>query len=409
MKALPLRHRIPAWLVVAAVAGIAACATMDSPLGEYDDSSEPSGVPDPAAAADGGTDAEPTDVDAGPCADCEYFPEVCTPDALCAGGPFDPNTPGGSLDLRARIMVIRGRSSSDVWAAGALGALAHFDGTTWRRSDPGPRETMRALWLRDSEEIAVTLPTRFYARGVDGGAAPSADGWTVHDTAGPLPPSFMSMFVQFESAWAAPGSDSLWCAMRVATPGLTSGLWRLRRSPTSAFELGLGVPAEVCTELPCLDMRSLHGASANELWAVGPRGAALRITNAESETPSVKAFNSRTWDALNGVWAASASEAWAVGAGGTIRHYAGHPIDWEVVSDVPTTSHLNAVWGSSSSDVWAVGDAGVVLHYDGKTWSRVKVAGLGARRPDLMTVWTSAPGHVWIGGHGVILSLGGKP
>ncbi len=406
MNALPLRHRTPGWLVVAAVAGIAACASTDSLLGEPDASPEPSAIPDPAA--DGGRDAEPTDLDAGPCTDCEYFPEVCTPDALCAGGPFDPSTPGGSLDMRARIMTIRGRSSSDVWAAGALGALAHFDGTTWRRSDPGPRETMRALWLRDSEEIAVALPTSLYARGLDGGAAPSADGWTVRKL--PVPFEFFGYIaVEFESAWAAPGSDSLWCAMRVGMSGLTSGLWRLRRSPTSEFELGPGVPADVCTALPCDAIMSIHGASANELWAVGQRGAALRITNAESETPSVKAFNSRTWNALNGVWAASASEAWAVGTSGTIRHYTGHPVDWEVVSDVPTTEPLNAVWGSSSSDVWAVGDAGVVLHYDGKTWSRVKVAGLGARRPDLTTVWASAPGHVWIGGHGVILSLGGKP
>jgi len=59
--------------------------------------------------------------------------------------------------------------------------------------------------------------------------------------------------------------------------------------------------------------------------------------------------------------------------------------------------------------VWAVGDGAVVLHYDGTRWSRMKIAGLGPRRPDLYTVWTAAPGHVWIGGHGVFLSLGGKP
>ena len=82
---------------------------------------------------------------------------------------------------------------------------------------------------------------------------------------------------------------------------------------------------------------------------------------------------------------------------------------WDVVSGVPTTGNLKAVWGSSSADIWAVGDAGLVLHYDGQTWSRVKVAGQGLRRPNLTTVWVAAPGHVWVGGEGVILSLGGKP
>jgi hypothetical protein len=67
------------------------------------------------------------------------------------------------------------------------------------------------------------------------------------------------------------------------------------------------------------------------------------------------------------------------------------------------------VFGSSGSDIWAVGDHGVVLHYDGTRWSRVGIAGLGLRRPDLTAVWVPEPGHVWIGGIGVILSLGGKP
>ena len=100
---------------------------------------------------------------------------------------------------------------------------------------------------------------------------------------------------------------------------------------------------------------------------------------------------------------------WAVGTVGTIRRCRGDVHLWEAVDDVPTNEALNAVWGTSASDIWAVGDAGVVLHYDGARWSRVKVAGLGVARPDLYSVWSPAPGHVWIGGQGVVLSLGGKP
>jgi hypothetical protein len=393
------------WLML--VVGVTACASTDAVLG-VGSPEEERVVPDPA---DGGSDAAPTEDDAGACADCEYFPAACTPDAFCLNGPFDPNMPGGSIDLRAHITVIRGRSVNDVWAAGALGALAHFDGTSWRRSDPGLRETMRALWLRDSEEVAFGTLARIYVRGLDAAdpsAPPSVDGWTLHEPS--APPAYTSYsLLQFESAWSAPGSESLWCAVRALEPGKSSGLWRLRRSTSSTFAIDVGVTPAVCKTLPCSQMKGIHGASANELWAVGIAGATVHVTNAESDTPSVRAFDSRTWDALHGVWAASASEAWAVGALGTIRHYTGDPLYWDVVSDVPTTEHLNSVWGSSASDVWAVGDAGVVLHYDGKNWSRVKVAGLGARRPNLNTVWIAGPGHLWIGGQGVILSLGGKP
>ncbi|MBN9161999.1 MAG: hypothetical protein J0I07_13630 [Myxococcales bacterium] len=165
----------------------------------------------------------------------------------------------------------------------------------------------------------------------------------------------------------------------------------------------------MCARISCGDMMSIHGSSANDLWAVGNGGAAVRITEAESNAPTILAFNTQTLSTLHGVWAASESEAWAVGAQGLVRHYSGHPVLWDIVSDVPTNEDLFAVWGSSPSDVWVVGDAATVLHYDGVTWSRVKIASLGARRPKLTAVWVPSPGHVWIGGQGVLLSLGGKP
>ncbi len=396
------------WLLFAL--GVTACTSASAVLDSYEEPPRESRVPDAAAPDDGGLDAEAGEVDAGPCADCEYFPETCTADVLCPNGPFDPNRPGGALDPRTSINVIRGRSASDIWAAGAVGALAHFDGTSWSVSDPGSYETMRALWLRDSSEVSLGVLKYVYARGVeipDGGAGPSDGGWTVVSPT--YPPGQLPTTALLLSAWAAPGSEWLWCATKGTNSFGVGGLWRIRQSSPTAFEGGTGIPASVCSTLGCGQVYGIHGESANELWAVGPAGTTIRVSNAESAAPSAKAFNSQTWNALNGVWAASATDAWSVGATGVIRHYTGDPSLWEIVSGVPTNVDLNAVWGSSSSDVWAVGDAGVVLHYDGKSWSRVKVAGLGNDRPNLTTVWVAAPGHVWIGGKGVILSLGGKP
>lgn len=204
--------------------------------------------------------------------------------------------------------------------------------------------------------------------------------------------------------WAVPGADALW----VATDG---GFWRLELTPGSTFEGARSIPSLPCGAPPCGSPRSLHGVSAKtvSLWMVGDRGLAMRVTDAGGDTPTVTSLNTQTWDGLTGVWAASEGDVWAVGGTGTIRHYTGDGLRWDVVSDVPTDEHLNAVWGTSPSDVWAVGNAGVVLHYDGTRWSRVKVAGLGARRPDLYTVWSPGAGQVWIGGYGVVLALGGKP
>jgi hypothetical protein len=392
-----------AWLVF--LAGAVACTSAGSVLGDY------VGPPDEVRIPDGGVSSR--DGDAGPCIDCEYFPETCSPDVFCPNGPFDSGDPEKDLDSRTWVNSIRGRSPSDVWIAGSVGALAHFDGTSWTLSDLGGRESMTGLWLTDSAEVTLGMIERVFARGVDvadAGAGPSADGWRRYA------PSYAPGAAlgnearrDLTTAWASPGGEWLWCAVGTVDKDGKGELWRLRQSPSTAFEAVVGVAPEVCSALGCRRVVSMHGSSPDELWAVGQMGETVRITNASGATPVVKAFDSLTQNVLNGVWEASPSEAWSVGARGTIRHYAGESMHWEVVSDVPTNVDLNAVWGSSPADVWAVGDEGVVLHYDGSRWSRVKIAGLGSERPALTTVWVASPGHVWIGGQGIVLSLGGKP
>jgi Photosynthesis system II assembly factor YCF48 len=384
-------------------AGALSCAAASTLLGACA-SNESAFPPEPDAgvAPLPAPDAALDDAEAGPCTDdCEYFPEACAPDVLCTNGPFDPTNPAVGMDWRTRINVIVGRSASDVWLAGAAGAVAHFDGTSWTPSEVGTVESQRALWLLDSGEVSFGSVSRIYTRGldVDAGSPVSAGGWSLHG-APQMPPGLFGR--ELTAAWAMPGSESIWLATEWA-------LGRLRRTPASTFEIVVGIPSTVCDVIPCRRMRSIHGASEKTLWAVGDVGSAVRITDADSDTPTATPLNTLTWTGLCGVWAASDTDVWAVGGTGTIRHYTGEGRRWEIVSDVPTTENLNAVWGTSASDVWAAGNAGVVLHYDGTRWSRVKIAGLGTRRPDLYSVWSPGPGHIWIGGQGVVLALGGKP
>lgn len=390
--------------VLFAAAWLVACASDEetSPASPDTDTPLPGadgGGPDGDGAARDGAQAEP-----------------CLPDALCPNGPFDPSIPGGPLDLRTRVNAIRGRGASDVWAVGARGAIAHFDGTTWSRSESGAAESLTGLWLRDSGEVAVATLTAVFGRNValDGpdGGAPSPGGW-MRTKAPQIPPAMAASTAFATSAWAAPGAEWLWGTTienTAASGGQTqNGLWRARIVPeTRSLEIGAVLPPKTCALMGCMQMTGIHGSSADDLWAVGLKGATFHVTGAQSATPSVVAFDSQTWAGLDGVWAASATEAWSAGGAGTLRHYTGGAVSWDVV-DVPATEDLHAVWGTSSSDVWAVGDAACVLHYDGAASSRVKVTGLGDRRPDLFTVWSPGPGHLWIGGDGVILSLGGKP
>ncbi len=408
------RHLLLAgFLATSTGAFIGACATNEGEGDPVDSRNAPVPPRDPdAQAADASVEAG----DAGPCVDCEYFTETCAADVLC---PHDLFRTNGGFDPRTQINVITGRSPNDVWIGGALGAVAHFDGTSWTASDVGNKESVRTLWLRDSSEVSLVTLGHISTRGigvVDAGA-PSAGGW-IDPPAPTFPTEYGKWLRGLISGWAAPGAEWFWgatqnfcndfsCVNNVKLK--TSGLWRLHTTPDGKFEIASAISSTLCQQIACTDMTAIHGASANELWAVGNRGATLHITGAENAEPTIQQSNSQTWNALHGVWVASQTEAWAVGAQGTIRRFTGNTKLWDVVSDVPTANDLHAVWGSSSSDIWAVGDAGTVLHYDGKSWSRVKIAGLETRRPNLTAVWVPSPGHVWIGGQGVLLSLGGLP
>jgi hypothetical protein len=75
-------------------------------------------------------------------------------------------------------------------------------------------------------------------------------------------------------------------------------------------------------------MRSVHGASAGTLWAVGDVGGSVRITGADGDAPEVTPLDTLTWTGLTGVWAAGDADVWAVGGGGTVRRYTGGPLGW---------------------------------------------------------------------------------
>ncbi|MBX3260434.1 MAG: hypothetical protein KF782_12140 [Labilithrix sp.] len=327
--------------------------------------------------------------------DCELFPAECEPGALCPSGLFGAH-PSGGVDWRTRLETIRARAATDAWVVGTVGVAAHFDGTEWKLVDVGTLESLRYVWPANGGELTFGTLDRVFTRGLGAGeGAPSPDGWAARGKV--TPPSGAGSYVT--AAWGRTGSRTMW----VAT---SAEVWRIDADGTTLSPT-TGVPTSVCSHLPCTWLRSLDGVSPNVVWGVGETGAAIRITDASGESPSVEVMNPLTWSTLNGVWAVSDTEAWAVGARGLIIHNVGATFDWRA-AEAPTEEHLNAVAGSSSSDVWAVGDKGVVLHYDGTTWSRVKVAGMGRRRPELLSVWVPEPGKVWIGGQGVLLSLGGK-
>ena len=194
-----------------------------------------------------------------------------------------------------------------------------------------------------------------------------------------------------------------------------------------------------------LDVTSMSGTSANDVWAVGtgPQGT---LQNRKfyawvyhfdgSQTTTSYTQDLATGAALLAVASRPAQDAFAVGKHGRIIHHVGQQWNDEssgttndlfgvwvdqntanvfAVGDAgaivrydgaawqlqppKTTVALRSVWGSSGADVFAVGDAGTILHFDGTSWS----AQSSGTTQNLRDVWGSSPNSVYVVGAGGML------
>jgi hypothetical protein len=189
-------------------------------------------------------------------------------------------------------------------------------------------------------------------------------------------------------------------------PGLECGPERfhgatniVRRRRAETWER-LEVPTDV-------ELLSLHGSSASDVWAVGPDATVLQFDGESWRTHDVRSARDLALEAeepcsevsLHGVFALGPTDVWVVGyifpspsGAGLILHFDGqswarHPID------APDT--LFAVWASSATDVWTVGASGLVYRWNGTRWER--------NRPDtehyLTTVFGLSADDVWAAGN----------
>lgn len=364
-------RRLPVW---ASVALLVACASSEAP--------ETPSAPTPAAeagvndagASDGGVDDASTPDASGR----DPFPDACAPDAFCPVAL--------SLDPRQTMLSISARSESDVWITGSLGAVVHFDGTSWTSVPMPTSETFGAVLARSAEETWLGSSTHaIYINKTDAG--PSS--WTAVASS--------EVAYTLRDLWSAPGSARVWAALDEETDRRTATLVRL--------EIRDGVLTASPVEGGAISVatNALDGLTKDELWAVGDGGAAYRITAADSATPVVERLDAHTNQSLNGVSVRSADDVWAVGVVGTVRHYRGPAIGWERV-DVPVTVHLNGVAAVAPDDVWVVGDGATILHYDGATWSSIAIAGLEGVRPRLRAI-AALSDRVIVAGERIILEL----
>lgn len=117
-----------------------------------------------------------------------------------------------------------------------------------------------------------------------------------------------------------------------------------------------------------VELKSMHGLSPNDVWAVGRNGTVIRFDGTKWEKQP-----SGTSNNLTSVWAASANDVWMVGESKSVLRWNGTTIS---VVDAPQT--FTHVMGSSANEVFFCGSAGLYAFSNGafQAFPRARCSGL---------------------------------
>ncbi len=298
------------------------------------------------------------------------------------------------------LVSLWGSSKNDVWAVGSRGAIFHWDGSAWQRSDTGVDRVIRRVWGSGPGDVWAfsTLDEVLHCSGwVDGQASWSPVRFAMREDSLLLFADQLTTPVV--SVWGAGANDIYIGTLQI--PG-GSSVWHMN-----------GLNDGKTNWQPILEYKDFHGpvfgTSATDVWAAGLNGKVASSQGYKDGIIDWTLLDSGTRANLRGLWGSAHDDVWVVGDVGTIRHFTYDDdgvLRW-LPSESNVTRSLTAVWGSRPDDVWAVGEGRTVLHGDGEHWTPSTLpAGISAETR-LFDVWGTSPDDVWIVGDNVILERRG--
>jgi hypothetical protein len=246
-------------------------------------------------------------------------------------------------------------SDRDMWAVGANGTIAHYDGARW---------THTAVTSAGLSAVWGSGPSSIWAVG--------ASGTVLH----------------FNGAWAAFAGAPMGNFNRIVATS-DNDLWILGGVDAAHYDGATWTSQKLAGNV--VDAKRVGG----EVWILTGAGV-LRLAS-PGATPQATALPSpKSGGAYTTLVAASPTSAWALGTNGTAAHYDG--ASWQVLSVGTTDIRYAAVL--PNGDVFGVG-SGSVFRLAATRWERLaNVTGNPGVTESLKHAYVTADGHFWAVGTG---------
>jgi hypothetical protein len=294
---------------------------------------------------------------------------LLTPSRGRSADSWTSSTPVNNYTLYA----LWGTSDADVYAAGNLGKLIHYNGTLWSAVTSGTLLPLYGLW--------GTASTDVYAVGGN-----TAQGTILHYGGGTWVTLVSNAASVLRAVWGSSSTD----------------IYVVGESGLILHSGGAGNDWTVVTSPTAQDLFSIWSSSATNVYAGGAAGNLFHY-NGASWNSLAGTFVFPTAEDIRALWGSSASDIYAAGNAGQILYYDGTA--WADVAN-PATLNLYCLWGSSSTDVFAAGQGGKVYHYDGTAWSPELNKNPVVFADNINAVWGSTSGKVYFAGdNGTIIVL----
>lgn len=265
----------------------------------------------------------------------------------------------GERELRS----VSALSSSNIYAVGDDGTIAHYDGKDWRLMDSGTTEWLYGVWASaDTLDVFAVgaggtileyaCPDRltFESRKKPPEAPPCSE-LTVAELSG----------VELYGAWGY-GLDDFFVA---ASPAV----FRLR-----------GAKPELAWTRPRIRLNAMRGNS-DAAYAVGRDGDTSTLLVVRCDANACRELPIGIGGQLLSVWAGDDGNVVAAGNDmsalhSLVVHLRGDTEEWEVLPSIGPVN-IEELWGNALTDLWGSGTdwggpepVGVVVHFDGARWTR---------------------------------------
>ncbi|HLK38070.1 MAG TPA: hypothetical protein VKU41_15015, partial [Polyangiaceae bacterium] len=301
-------------------------------------------------------------------------------------------------------------SPTDIWAAGDLGTIEHFDGSQWTLSPSGTSKALRAMWGTSSSDVwavgdaatvlhwngtawsAMTSPANVDLRGIWGlngnqvwmaggsGSGSPLAGAVVSWNGSSLSTLFSSTTARFDSIWAA-APDKIWVGGMDTT--LTGTVWSWD---------GAAWTSSVPVNGPYGSVSLLWGSGPSDIWAlIGTSHTLYWNGSFWTDVSSTARGSAERYasQAENTWWGTGPNDVWTPGG----YHWDGGA--WGGTVLYGCTTEAVAVSGTSSDDLWFAGGAGGVSTWNGTRCANSAPSGW---REGLSVIWASSPDDVYFAG-----------